>query len=52
VKRYAAELTQQEDRIDIIRREVADLEGMRRQASDQLQQLVDGLALDTLLDAL
>jgi hypothetical protein len=52
VKRYAAELTQQEDRIDTIRREVSDLELKRRQATDQLQQLVDGLALDILLDTL
>jgi predicted nucleic acid-binding Zn-ribbon protein len=52
VKRYAAELTQQEDRIDTIRREQGDLELKRRQANDQLQQLVDGLALDILIDTL
>jgi hypothetical protein len=52
VKRYAAELTQQEDRIDAIRREVGDLERLRREATDQLQQLGDGLVLDILVDAL
>jgi hypothetical protein len=49
VKRYAAELTQQEDRIASIRREAGDLDRMRQQAADQLQLLVVGLALDILL---
>jgi hypothetical protein len=49
-KRYAAQLTQQEDRIDTLRREAGDLDRMRREATDQLQQLIDGLALDIFLE--
>jgi hypothetical protein len=50
VKRYAAELTQHEDRIATLRREAGDLDRIRQQTADQLQQLVEGLALDILLD--
>jgi hypothetical protein len=46
VKRYAAQLVQQEDRIDALRREVGDLERMNRQVNDELAQLIERLALD------
>jgi hypothetical protein len=50
VRRYAAELTRQEDRIANLRREAGDLDRRRQQAVEQLQRLVEGLALDILLE--
>jgi predicted nucleic acid-binding Zn-ribbon protein len=50
VKRYAAQLVQQEDRIDALRREVGDLERMDRQVNDELEQLIERLAFDISLE--
>ena len=46
VKRYAAQLVEQEDRIDALRREAGDLERMQRQVTDELEQLIERLAFD------
>jgi hypothetical protein len=46
VKRFAAQLTQQEDRLEVLRREMADLQRAHQQATMELQQLVERLALD------
>ena len=50
VKRYAAQLVQQEDRIDALHREVVDLERMQRQVTDDLAQLIERLAFDISLE--
>jgi NADPH-dependent ferric siderophore reductase len=46
VKRFAAQLTQQEDRLEVLRREIADLHRAFEQAKAELQQLVEQLAID------
>ena len=50
VKRFAAQLTQQEDRIDVLRSEMADLQRARQQANAELQQLIERLAIDLQVD--
>jgi len=46
VKRYAAQLSQQEDRVAVLRRETDDLERRRREAQSDLAQLIENLATD------
>jgi hypothetical protein len=46
VKRFAGQLTQQEDRLEVLRREMADLQRALQQANADLQQLVERLVLD------
>jgi hypothetical protein len=46
LKRYVAQLNQQEDRLGALRRETADLEQARVRAQADLAQLVDALSLD------
>jgi hypothetical protein len=46
VKRFAAQLTQQEDRLEVLRREIADFQRAFEQAKAELQLLVSQLALD------
>jgi hypothetical protein len=46
VKRFAGQLTQQEDRLEVLRREMADLQRAFQQANMELQQLVERLAID------
>jgi hypothetical protein len=46
VKRFAAQLTQQEDRLEVLRREIADLQRAHQQASTELLQLLERLVLD------
>jgi hypothetical protein len=46
LKRYTAQLAQQEDRMEALRRETGDLERRRRDAQAELGRLVDGLATE------
>jgi hypothetical protein len=46
LKRYVAQLNQQEDRIAVLRRETADLEQKRSRAQTELAGLIEALALD------
>jgi hypothetical protein len=46
LKRYTAQLTQQEDRMETFRKETADLERRRRDAQSELARLVDGLTTE------
>lgn len=46
VKRYVAELNQQEDRVAVLRRETADLEQKLSVAQTELAALIEGLAVD------
>jgi hypothetical protein len=51
VKRFAAQLTAQEDRLEVLKREFADILQMFQQAKAELQQLLDGLVLDLRAEA-
>jgi hypothetical protein len=46
LKRYTAQLGQQEDRVDGLRKETDDLERRRRDAQAELARLIDGLTTD------
>jgi hypothetical protein len=46
VKRFAAQLNQQEDRLELLQHEIADLHRAFEQAKAELQQLVEQLAID------
>jgi len=46
LKRYATQLTQQEDRVDALRKETDDLERRRRDAQAELARLVDSLTTE------
>jgi hypothetical protein len=46
LKRYAAQLAQQEDRVAVLRRETDDLERRRRDAQTDLARLIDSLTTD------
>jgi hypothetical protein len=46
LKRYTAQLAQQEDRVEVLRKETDDLERRRRDAQTELVRLVDSLATD------
>jgi hypothetical protein len=46
LKRYAAQLAQQEDRVEVLRKETDDFERRRRDAQTELARLVDSLATD------
>ena len=46
LKRYTAQLAQQEDRVEALRKETDDLEHRRRDAQTELARLVDSLATD------
>jgi hypothetical protein len=46
LKRYTAQLAQQEDRVEVLRKETDDLERRRREAQTELARLVDSLATD------
>src|SRR5215470_2216672 len=46
LKRYAAQLAQQEDRVALLRRETDDLERRRRDAQAELARLVDNLTTE------
>ena len=50
VTRFAGQLSQQEDQIQALRRELADLERMRQQSDSELQLLIERLALDLAID--
>ena len=50
VKRYAAQLVQQEDRIEAIHQEVVDLARLKQQLTDELAQLIERLAFDISLE--
>jgi hypothetical protein len=50
VRRFAGQLSQQEDQIQALRRELADLDRMRQQADSELQLLIERLALDLAID--
>lgn len=49
-KRYAAQLTESEDRIDALRREQTELQRGLQQAQTELGQLFERLALDVTID--
>lgn len=46
VKRYAAQLNQQEDRVEAVKREVDDLQRKQRDAQAELSHAIEALALD------
>jgi hypothetical protein len=46
LKRYTAQLAQQEDRVAVLRRETDDLERRRRDAQTELARLIDSLATE------
>ena len=46
VKRYAAQLNQQEDRLDALRRQVADIAQQSQRAQAELAKMLDSLSLD------
>jgi hypothetical protein len=46
LKRYAAQLAQQEDRVQALRRDTDDLERRRRDAQTELARLIDSLATE------
>jgi DNA repair exonuclease SbcCD ATPase subunit len=46
LKRYTAQLTQQEDRVDALRKETDDLERRRRDAQAELARLIDSLTTE------
>jgi phage shock protein A len=46
VKRYVAQLNQQEDRIAVLRNEMADLDQKLTRARDELGNLIQTLTLD------
>jgi hypothetical protein len=46
LKRYTAQLTQQEDRVDGLRKETGDLERRRRDAQTELARLIDSLTTE------
>jgi len=46
VKRYAAQLNQQEDRVEAVKREVDDLQRKQRDAQADLSRAIEALALD------
>jgi len=46
VKRYAAQLNQQEDRVEAVRREVDDLQRKQHDAQTDLARAIEALALD------
>jgi hypothetical protein len=46
LKRYTAQLTQQEDRVDALRKETDDLERRRRDAQSELARLIDSLTTE------
>jgi hypothetical protein len=46
LKRYTAQLSQQEDRVDALRKETEDLERRRRDAQSELARLIDGLTTE------
>jgi hypothetical protein len=50
VTRFAGQLSQQEDQIQSLRRELADLERTRQQSDSELQLLIERLALDLAID--
>jgi hypothetical protein len=45
-KRYAAQLTQQEDRVEALKKESAELEGRRREAQAELARRIESLVAD------
>jgi chromosome segregation ATPase len=45
VQRYARQLDEQETRLEVLRKEIADLEQQRLKAQAELEKLVDGLTL-------
>jgi hypothetical protein len=51
VKRYATQLAQQEDRVEALRKESADLERRRRDAQAELGRQIDALSADSSLNA-
>ena len=51
VKRYAAQLTQQEDRIEAQRKESEDLERRRRDAQAELVRQIEALSADVTVKA-
>jgi hypothetical protein len=46
LKRYTAQLAQQEDRVEVLRKETDDLERRRREAQTELARLVDSIATE------
>jgi hypothetical protein len=46
LKRYAAQLAQQEDRMEMMRRETGELERRRKDAQEQLGRLIDNLTTE------
>jgi Carboxypeptidase regulatory-like domain len=46
LKRYAAQLNQQEDRVETLRRETEDLQRRQREAQAELTRAIEALALD------
>ena len=51
VKRFAAQLTAQEDRLEVLKREIGDIFQTFQQARAELQQLLDELVLDLRMEA-
>jgi septal ring factor EnvC (AmiA/AmiB activator) len=45
VKRYARELNEQEDRMQVLQREVSDLRQKRESAQKMLNQMIEGMTL-------
>jgi hypothetical protein len=45
-KRYAAQLTQQEDRVETLKKESAELDGRRREAQAELARRIDSLVAE------
>jgi hypothetical protein len=50
VRRYSAQLVEQEDRIDQLRRDAANLDRVRNERMLELQELVEQLALDIVIN--
>jgi hypothetical protein len=46
VLRYTHQLNQQEDRLGVLRSQIADLQTQSQQASDQLDKIIAGISLD------
>ena len=49
VRRYTGQLVEQENRLDVLRREMTGLEGQRTKAQAELDKLIEGLMLEVTL---
>ena len=49
LQRYTAQLNEQENKLEALRKEIADLEVQRQKAQGELDRMVQDLALDVTL---